>query len=216
MFFFFWSCPNDEAIQCPTHVFIVEKFPLTLLRGTLASCPRQPHKRGDVIGMSLYQSWRTTVVACFLTRHGAMTKHGAAFARLMFCYFPGARSALHRSLPTQVCLKSANFEGRAKALEEEQLRSEKCLGSTNALERNESLHESPTTYLDKAVKNVSRELSEACLAKEMVRREGKSGLKGSVFLTLFHVVLFFLYISILHLRCLVIPALFYLAVLLGF
>ena len=130
--FFNVCCPNDKAIQCPTHVFIVQQFPLTLLRGALASCQRQPHKRGDVIGMRLYQSWRTTVVAGFLTRHGAMTKHGAAFARLMFWYVPGARSTLHRSLPTQVCLKRANFEGRAKAIEEGQLRSEKCFGSTPA------------------------------------------------------------------------------------
>ena len=34
------------------------------------------------------------------------------------------------------------------------------------MKRNEGLHESPTTYLDKAIRNVSKELSEACLEKK--------------------------------------------------
>ena len=43
--------------------------------------------------------------------------------------------------------------------------------------------------------------------KEMVPRETKGCLKGRGLLTLFHVALLFLYILILHLRCLVILAL---------
>ena len=78
---------------------------------------------------------------------------------------------------------------------------------TNALKRNEGLHESPTTYLDKAIRNVSKELSEACLEKRKVPRETRGCLKGRGLLTLFHVALLFLYILILHLRCLVILAL---------
>jgi hypothetical protein len=37
---------------------------------------------------------------------------------------------------------------------------------TYALKRNQGLYESPTTYLDKAVRNVSKELSEPCLEKK--------------------------------------------------
>ena len=48
----------------------------------------------------------------------------------MLWYLPGARSALHRSLPNQACFEKAKFEGKAKAIAEEQLVSEKCLGST--------------------------------------------------------------------------------------
>ena len=48
----------------------------------------------------------------------------------MFWYLPRARSASHRSLPNQACFEKANFEGKAKAITEEQLMSEKCLDST--------------------------------------------------------------------------------------
>ena len=104
----------------------------------------------------------------------------------MFWYLPGARSALHRSLPNQACFEKANFEGKAKAIEKEQLRSEKCLDSTPMPWKEMKVFTKVPQFIwTRPLETRPRSCPRHVSKKEKVPRETKGGLKDRALLILF-------------------------------